>query len=180
MRVTALHKVGRQDGGRLRPQCAGRVSNLEPTIGLPPWYQERPGSAKTRGMACTWAADTPPCLFFFLFFCSLPLFHFLFLPPPFSPPPPPTPPPPPRPAFLSLFSPLLRHAVEQLVPLWCTYVSRCCGDVFPFLVLTLELSRRRQRRDALHNDLFFFFLLNEYCRCANIRIKIFSHKMRIV
>lgn len=45
--------------------------------------------------------------------------------------------------FFRFFPPLLRHAVERLVPLWCTYVPRCCGDVFPFLVLTLELSRRR-------------------------------------
>lgn len=164
MRVTALHKVGRQAGGRLRPQCAGRVSNLEPTIGLPPWYQERPGSAKTRGIACTWAADTPPCLFFFLFFCLLPLFHFLFLPHPFSPPS-----PPPRPAFLSLFSPLLRHAVERLVPLWCTYVPRCCGDIFSFSCLN-AWAFTAASRCAPQRSLFPFFLLNEYCRYANIRI----------
>jgi len=58
---------------------------LESTIGLPAWFQERPGPAKTRGTAYTWAADTPPCLVFFLFFCLATLFHFLFLSPPFSP-----------------------------------------------------------------------------------------------
>jgi len=58
---------------------------LESTIGLPEWFQERPGPAKTRGTAYTWAADTPPCLVFFLFFCLATLFHFLFLSPPFSP-----------------------------------------------------------------------------------------------
>jgi len=80
---------------------------LESTIGLPAWFQERPGPAKTRGTAYTWAADTPPCLVFFLFFCLATLFHFLFLSPPFSParsprpPSPPPPPPPPSPPFSS-------------------------------------------------------------------------------
>lgn len=136
-----LHKVGREDGGRLRPQCAGRVSNLKPTIGLPPWYQERPGSAKTHGMVCTWAADTPPYLFFFLFFCLLPY------PLPFSS----------TPVFSSCFSSssisfspcfsfvlslfFVADAAERLVPLWCTYVPRCCGDVFSLPVLLLKLSR---------------------------------------
>lgn len=62
VRITALYKVGREDGGRRRPQCAGRVSNLESTIGLPAWYQERPRPAKTLRMVYAWASDTPPHL----------------------------------------------------------------------------------------------------------------------
>lgn len=72
-----------------------RTSN--PRLGFHHGTRNAQDPPKTRGMVCAWAADTPPYLFFFLFFCLLPLFHFLFLPPPFSPPPLPT--PPPRPAF---------------------------------------------------------------------------------
>lgn len=68
VRATALHKVGREDGGRRRPQCAGRVSNLEPTIGLPTWYQERPGSAKIhRDGMYVGGRYASPCLFYLFF-----------------------------------------------------------------------------------------------------------------
>lgn len=68
VRATALHKVGREDGGRRRAQCAGRVSNLEPTIGLPTWYQERPGSAKIhRDGMYVGGRYASPCLFYLFF-----------------------------------------------------------------------------------------------------------------
>lgn len=133
MRVTALHKVGRQDGGRLRPQCAGRVSNLEPTIGFhrgtrnaqdppkPAGWHVRGRQIRLRAFS---SSSSSACYPYSTSFFFHPRFLLLLHR---------------RPAFLSLFFPLLRHAVERLVPLWCTYVPRCCGDVFPFLVLTLEL-----------------------------------------
>lgn len=148
MRVTALHKVGRQDGGRRRPQCAGRVSNLEPTIGLPPWYQERPGPAKTRGITYTWAADTPPFPRLLPLLLPTTLFYFLFLLPPFSPPPVVSPSPRLLPCLLSslLFFRFLFFFRCQGTQLSGSFHhdAPTCPDVavtfFHPLVLVLELS----------------------------------------
>lgn len=56
---------------------------------------------------------------------------------------------------LSLF--FVADAAERLVPLWCTYVPRCCGDVFSLPVLMLKLSR--WHRATCFTTIFLFYFI---------------------
>lgn len=71
---------------------------------------------------------------------------------------------------LSLF--FVADAAERLVPLWCTYVPRCCGDVFSLSVLMLKLSRWHRATCFTTIFLFYFIvLLNEYCRFMSCQLR---------